>query len=90
MTDPTQHLVQAYSSDIIEAGLVQSILRSEGIAAYLKDEIMGTLMPWYSAPGGAGSVKVMVAETDFERARQILAEFESSRQKDQGSDSESA
>jgi hypothetical protein len=90
MTDPAQHLVQAYSSDIIEAGLVQSILQSEGIAAYLKDEIMGTLMPWWTAPGGAGSVRVMVAETDLARARQVLADFESNRQKDQGTDSESA
>jgi len=79
-----QHLAEAYSSDIIEAGLVQSLLQSEGIQAFLKDEIMGTLMPWWTAPGGAGSVRVMVPEADFARARQVIAEFEHSRQQNTG------
>jgi len=32
--------------------------------------------PWNIAPGGTGSVKVMVSNLDFKKARSIVVEYE--------------
>jgi hypothetical protein len=37
---------------------------------------MGTLNPWWTAPGGAGSVKVFVSHSDYETARIVVEEYE--------------
>ncbi|HOO77643.1 MAG TPA: DUF2007 domain-containing protein [bacterium] len=55
-----------------EADLAQSYLRGHGITSWLKDETVGTLLPFYAAPGGVGAVKVMVAPADRDRARELL------------------
>jgi hypothetical protein len=59
-----------------EAGIVKSLLENAEIEAFLKDEIMGTLNPWWTAPGGSGSVKVFVSSKDFDKATEIVKEFE--------------
>lgn len=59
-----------------EAGIVKSLLENAEVEAFLKDEIMGTLNPWWTAPGGAGSVKVFVSGPDYEKANEIVKEFE--------------
>jgi hypothetical protein len=37
--------------------------------------MMGTIAPWYVAPGGVGAVKVVVTRSDYERSKAIIAEF---------------
>jgi hypothetical protein len=37
---------------------------------------MGTLSPWWTAPGGAGSVKVTISSLDYEKAKLIVEEYE--------------
>jgi len=64
-----------------EAGIVKSLLENAEVEAFLKDEIMGTLNPWWTAPGGAGSVKVFVSELDFEKAKLIVKDFENNIKK---------
>ena len=59
-----------------EAGIVKSLLENAEVEAFLKDEIMGTLNPWWTAPGGAGSVKVFVSDLDSDKAFEIVKEFE--------------
>lgn len=59
-----------------QAGMVKSMLESAGIEAFFKDEIMGTLNPWWTAPGGAGSVKVVISGKDFDQAKSIVDEYE--------------
>jgi hypothetical protein len=51
-------------------------LANAEIEAFTKDEKMGVLAPWNVAPGGAGSVKVIVANIDLERAKEVVEEFE--------------
>ncbi len=75
-TDHATEPVEIYSGDIMQAGFLKSLLENAEIKAYLKDEIMGTLNPWFASPGGAGAVKVLVAGNDAERARAIAEEFE--------------
>ena len=67
--------IEIFAGNIFEAGMVKSLLENSGIKAYLKDEIMGTLSPWWVTPGGAGAVKVIISNLDFERAKLIVDEY---------------
>jgi hypothetical protein len=68
--------VVIYSGTNWQAGMVKSLLENAEIEAFLKDEIMGTLNPWWTAPGGAGSVSVFVSKLNYDNAKQIVDEFE--------------
>lgn len=68
-------LVVVHAGNPVEAGFVKSLLEEYGIAARLRDEMMGTIAPWHVAPGGVGAVKVVVARLNYERAKAIIAEF---------------
>jgi hypothetical protein len=68
--------VTVFSGTIYEAEMVKSLLENADIETFLKDENIGTMAPWYSAPGGAGSVSVVVPSPDLEKAREIVAEYE--------------
>ena len=68
--------VEVYAGTSWQAGLVLSLLEHAGITAFLKDDFLGTLTPWYAAPGGAGAVKVLVPAEFGEDALPIIREFE--------------
>ena len=74
------HSVVIYAGTIFDAQLVQSLLESSEIHAYLKDEYSGTLVPWWVSPGGAAPVKVLVADKDEAEARSIVADWEKTNQ----------
>ena len=59
-----------------EASMVKSLLADAEIEAFTRDEKMGVLAPWNVAPGGVGSVKVIVANVDLERAKVVVEEFQ--------------
>jgi hypothetical protein len=73
--DPYDPVV-VFAGTTWQAGMVKSLLEDAGISAFIKDEIMGTLKPWWTAPGGAGAVSVYVSVKDFEEARAIVAGYE--------------
>lgn len=73
MTDFKQ--IEVFAGNIIEAGMVSSLLESADIHAYLKDEIMGTMNPWFVSAGGVGAVKVLVSALDFETAKLLVDDF---------------
>jgi hypothetical protein len=68
--------VEVYSGTAWQAGIVKSLLENAEIEAFMIDKIMGTLNPWWTAPGGAGSVRVFVSNEDYSKAREIVEEFE--------------
>jgi len=68
--------VEVYAGTAWQAGLLKSILEDAEIEAFIIDEIIGTLNPWWTAPGGAGSVKVVVDPANYEKAMLIVNEFE--------------
>jgi hypothetical protein len=70
------HPVEVFSGTIWNAELLKSVLEDAGIMTFLFDENTGTLAPWYTAGGGAGSVKVVVSSPDQEEARKIVEMFE--------------
>lgn len=68
--------VEVFSGSIWEAELLKSLLENAEIETFLQDENTGTIAPWYTAPGGAGSVKVVVSSRDYNEAKTIVEEFE--------------
>lgn len=75
-TQDSSRLTEVYDGTAWQAGMVKSLLNDAGIEAFIKDAILGTLNPWWTAPGGAGAVKVIVAEKDAASAKQIVSDFE--------------
>jgi hypothetical protein len=72
-------LVLVASGTYSDASMIKLLLENEDIPAMLKDDFMGTIAPYATSPGGAGSVKVLVFEKDFEQALKIIEEFNKSR-----------
>lgn len=69
------NLVELFAGSPIDAEIVKSILNDSEIVSYLKDEYMGTIAPWHTSPGGTGSVKVIISDSDFTRAKLIIDEY---------------
>ena len=77
-TDKENNPVEVFAGTAVQATLVKSLLENAEIDAYLKDEFTGVLYPWHTSPGGVGAVKVVVSGVDYERARMVVDEYESS------------
>ncbi len=75
-------LVEVFDGTALQAAMVKSLLENAQIRAFLKDEIMGTLNPWWTSPGGAGAVCVLVAAEDYEEARTVVKEYEDNIRKE--------
>jgi hypothetical protein len=75
-TEEEIYPVEVFDGNDWEASMVKSLLENAEIEAFIKDEKMGVLAPWNIAGGGAGSVKIIVSSVDFERAKEVVAEFE--------------
>jgi hypothetical protein len=68
--------VEVFSGTTLQAEMVKSLLENAEIETFLYDEIIGTLNPWWTAPGGAGAVRVFVSSLDADKARIIVSEYE--------------
>lgn len=75
--------VEVYAGSQWEASMVKSLLENANIEAFLKDELMGTLYPWYTSPGGANPVKVFVSSQDLDKAMQVVKEYEKNRKEEE-------
>jgi hypothetical protein len=78
-TNDINQPVEIFSGTIWEAETLKSLLENAEIKVFLKDEITGTLAPWQSAPGGVGSVKVVVSGSDSEKAMLIVKEYKGNK-----------
>jgi len=75
-TDQEIYPVVVFEGNDWEASMVKSLLNNAEIEAFLKDERMGVLAPWNVTAGGAGPVKVIVSNIDYDQALEVVAEFE--------------
>jgi hypothetical protein len=75
-TDEEIEPVEVFAGSIWQAEMVKSLLENAEIETFLRDENTGTLAPWYTAPGGAGCVRVIVSNLDYDKARIIVEEYE--------------
>lgn len=67
--------IELFSGTPWEAELLKSVLEDAHIEAFLKDEIIGTILPWHASPGGTNPVKVIISSNDFEKASPVLSRF---------------
>ena len=67
--------VEIFTGIIWQAEMVKNLLENAGIKAYLADKILGTLERPWNAPGGIGSVKVIVSNFDYDKAKLIVEEY---------------
>ena len=70
------HPVEVFDGNQWEVSLVKSLLDNAEIESFLKDERMGVLVPWNVAGGGAGAVKIFVSSADYEKAKEVIAQYE--------------
>jgi len=75
-------LTEVFAGTALQAGMVKSLLEDANIRAFLKDEVIGTLSPWWAASGGVGAVKVVVSDMDYFRAKLIVDEYENNLKSD--------
>jgi hypothetical protein len=67
-------LIEIYDGNLFQAQMVKNLLENEGIESFLKDEIISR-SPIYKS--GAG-VRVMISESDYDRARVVVDEYDKS------------
>jgi hypothetical protein len=67
--------IEVFEGTSIEAGSVQSLLEESGIQSFIQNEFMGSIAPWQVTGGGAGAVKVIVAESDYEAAAKLINDY---------------
>lgn len=79
MNDQTQ-IVEIFSGTNWEAEMIKDILLNEGIETYVNNEVLGTLMPWVSAPGELGDVQLMISSENLEKAKPIVDAFQANRE----------
>ena len=58
-----------------QAEMVRNLLENEGIPSYLENEIIGTILPFGTSPGGLGAIKVIVSGEFKERAMVVVKEY---------------
>jgi len=58
-----------------EASMVKSLLENAEIEVFVKDGRMGVLAPWRVTPGGAGAIKIIVSNVDYEKAKEVIDEY---------------
>ena len=68
--------VEVFDGNDWDASMVKSLLENAEIESFIKDEKMGVLAPWNVAGGGAGSVKIFVSNADYEKAKEVIEQFE--------------
>lgn len=68
--------VEVFDGNDWEASMVKSLLDNAEIEAFMKDEKMGVLAPWNVAGGGAGSVKIFVSNVDYEKAKEVVDDYQ--------------
>lgn len=68
--------VKVFRGTYLQCEMVRSLLENAGIESYLKDELLGTIAPWWAEPGGAGAVKLFVNPEDQENATLVVREYE--------------
>ena len=67
-------LAVVFEGTIVQADLARCRLEMEGIHAFIENEVTSFMAPFYINPGSIGSVRVIVAAEDKEKAEEILAD----------------
>ncbi len=70
--------VEIFSGTQGEVDVVITLLGNAEIQAFLKDEYIGTIAPYFS-PGGTAPITMVVASDDYKKAKQVVDDYLKSR-----------
>lgn len=73
-------LIELYEGTLFESQMIKNLLENEGIESHLNDEIIGTRGGALWRP--AGGVRIMISDTDYDKAKVIVDAFEKSRKEE--------
>jgi hypothetical protein len=75
MSAKQDNLIVIYSGNPIDSEIIKDILTENGIAVNLKNQLMGTIAPWYVSAGGVAPVELEIFARDKELALRLINEF---------------
>jgi hypothetical protein len=64
--------VEVFSGDLYQATLVKDLLESKGIEAFIENELMGNIAPWYASSGGITPETVKIFSSDYGVAKELI------------------
>lgn len=67
--------VEVFAGDYLEASIIKEILEDNDIVVFLKDEILGSIAPYYVSAGGINAVKVVVSKSEEEASLKLIKEY---------------
>lgn len=67
--------VQIYAGELWQSSMIRDLLEDNGIHAFVENELMGTIIPSQITSGGIAPIKVKIYDSDFERAKELIDEF---------------
>lgn len=71
-------LMEVFAGELWKATMIKNVLEDNNIQAFLENSLMGVLEPWVVTPGGYQPVKVVVSNIDYDKAMQLIGEFNQS------------
>lgn len=71
--------VEVFAGELWQATMIRNVLEDNNIQAFIQNSLMGVIEPWVVSPGGFEPVKVVVANTDYEKAMQLVEEYNHSK-----------
>ncbi|MEI6677160.1 MAG: DUF2007 domain-containing protein [Mariniphaga sp.] len=69
-------MVEVFAGELWEATLIRELLEDNGIEAYLENEVMGNIAPWYITSGGTAPVTIKILQSDLEFSRELIEGFQ--------------
>lgn len=72
------NLIEIYRGNSVNSEIIKDILNDNGIIASLKNQLMGSIAPFYVAAGGIDPVGVEIFARDREKALALIEAFNKS------------
>ncbi|MHA4896479.1 putative signal transducing protein [Pedobacter sp. PWIIR3] len=74
-----QMFLPVFTGETWQAKMIQNVLEANNIFVQLKNGLMSSIEPWAVTPGGFGAAEVLVPNADYDKAMELLEEFNSSQ-----------
>jgi hypothetical protein len=68
-------IVEVFSGDLYQATMLKDLLESNGIEAFIENELMGNIAPWYASSGGIAPVNVKIFSADYTKVQELITAF---------------
>jgi hypothetical protein len=72
-------MTSIFSGNYSESMIVKNILENENIEVFIVNESMSNIEPWAISSGGFNPVILKVHDDDFEKARNIISDYNNGR-----------